>query len=56
MSTRQVNECASDEEKFYATDLTDAVTLEQEKKLLRKLDWKILPLTCSLYLLACTSS
>jgi len=30
----------------------DRFTLEEEKRLVRKLDWRILPLTCLLYLFA----
>lgn len=36
--------------------LTDAESALEEKKLLRRLDGRILPLTCLLYLFACGSS
>ncbi|KAG1736128.1 uncharacterized protein EDB91DRAFT_538616 [Suillus paluster] len=50
----QVGEESSGDQKMFETTTVsiDAVTLEHEKKLLRKLDRKILPLTCTLYLLA----
>ncbi|KAG1745280.1 major facilitator superfamily domain-containing protein [Suillus lakei] len=51
MGTHQVGEYSSDQEKLQTAPI-DPATLEDEKKLLRKLDRKILPLTCSLYLLA----
>ncbi|OAX33183.1 MFS general substrate transporter [Rhizopogon vinicolor AM-OR11-026] len=50
MDSCEVKEYSSDQEALQATDSIDAATLEQEKKLLWKLDRKILPLTCSLYL------
>lgn len=50
---REVKEYSIDQETFQDTDSIHVSTLEQEKKLIWKLDRRILPLTCTLYLFAC---